>query len=309
MATNSDASDRTATQLQAEAGQLRKAGKLADADQLLLSVVTQDPTNFAAWFERAAIAEARQDWTAAATCFSQAATVDPNRQDVRFRQAVAAFHGRDLAQAEAAAGAHLERKPHHADTLNLMGAIFRQTGRAQAALGWFQQAIKADRKHFGAYVNAGRTRLDLGDYQQAAQSFREALKRQPKNAQVISDLAKTTHRLGNSAQALTLARQAAAADPRDATPLVNLAGILYETGRHAEALIEIERAIAINGTHIFALTTYATILVRVGSATASRSSSACSTPRRMIPGPWSASATPISRPTICAPRTPYCAER
>src|SRR4051812_8318771 len=98
-------------QLLAEAIALQKAGKLADAEQLLEHITALEPSNFSAWFNRAVGAEQRRDWASAAAMFERAAAIDPARSDVEFRRAIALYHLGDLMAAEAAATSHLKRRP------------------------------------------------------------------------------------------------------------------------------------------------------------------------------------------------------
>src|SRR5690242_14835777 len=78
-----------------------------------------------------------------------------------------------------------------ASAYNNLGIVQRQLGKAEAALGSFKRAVKADPAYADAYTNMGAALHDLGRGPEAIDTYKRALKLKPDSLDAHFNLALT----------------------------------------------------------------------------------------------------------------------
>ncbi|HZZ74082.1 MAG TPA: tetratricopeptide repeat protein [Pirellulales bacterium] len=161
----------------------------------------------------------------------------------------------------------LRHSPRHFGALRLAGAIARQSGRFDDALGWLERAAAADdrdpqlhweigglhqlrgrrdaarrafetaiavRPTFAKAFNAlGGLEMQADRWEQAALAFRRALELDPAYMAAHNNLGLALERLGNHVEAVAEFERAAGLAPQDGTVRRNLANALAKTRRQS----------------------------------------------------------------------------
>jgi tetratricopeptide (TPR) repeat protein len=174
----------------------------------------------------------------------------------------------------------LQKEPHRAEMLNLLGAVCYQTGRLMDAIGWYREAIDAQPNYPEAYNNLGVALLDLGQldvamaqfeaaielapnytqayfnlgnalqedgpHEVAIAAYQRALTLDPKHVPARNNLAYLYQTIGNYQQAIALYRQALGLNPDSALAHMNLANLLQEQGNFDGAMVHYEKAILLD---------------------------------------------------------------
>ena len=164
----------------------------------------------------------------------------------------------------------LERSPHKADAMNMLGILCAQRGDQLSALEWIGKAIAIDsrnaayRFNFGkallnlkrtreacealeraatldpdyadAYNELGLARAEAGSLEAAEKAFRRALSLQPRYWEAHNNLGLLLHRLGRGEEAALSLRKSLELEPRSAAALKNLGLVLRAQGRAGEAV-------------------------------------------------------------------------
>jgi protein O-GlcNAc transferase len=137
----------------------------------------------------------------------------------------------------------LARHPKHAEALNLLGMLQRQTGRSQAAVDTIRQAIAIKPDYAAAHNNLGSALQSMGRFDEAIAAYRQAigLKADYADAHYHMGIAlKATGRLDEAAAAY---REAIRCHPGFPEAHTNLGNILKHLGQLDQAIASHQEAI------------------------------------------------------------------
>lgn len=154
----------------------------------------------------------------------------------------------ELSQAESVYGQVLEAVPTQPIALHLLGVLANQTGRNDAALQFFDQAIAAAPNFAEAHASRGNAFYGLGRYQEAAEAYARAIALNPRHAEAYSNHGSALHALGQFDAALESYDQAIALKPDYLEAHINRGAALCALERYQDALASYDRAIAIDSS-------------------------------------------------------------
>jgi tetratricopeptide (TPR) repeat protein/2-polyprenyl-3-methyl-5-hydroxy-6-metoxy-1,4-benzoquinol methylase len=135
--------------------------------------------------------------------------------------------------------------PHHQLSWEVLGAVFKQTGRLQESLITNQRLVAISPNDAAAHYNLGNTLKELGKLEDAVVSFKKAIAIKPDLAEAHSNLGITLKQLGKIEDARASFEKAIVIKPGFAEAYYNLANTLKELGRPEDARTSFKKAIAI----------------------------------------------------------------
>jgi tetratricopeptide (TPR) repeat protein len=169
-------------------------------------------------------------------------TLDPQQA---FAAAMASHQRGALADAENSYRAILHAAPTHFGAIYLLGVVFLQQGRYEAAERQLDLALKANPAVASAHEHYGEALLNLTRPQEALASFDRALALKPDFAEAHGNRGVALARLGQRPEALASYDAALALKPNYAAAWIGRGAVLQESGRSEEALESYDRAIAL----------------------------------------------------------------
>jgi tetratricopeptide (TPR) repeat protein len=139
------------------------------------------------------------------------------------------------ARAEALYQKVLQKDPHHADALHLLGVIAHERGRHQRAIQLIQRALAIVPDFPAAHANLGSALKALGKRSEAADAYHRAIALKPDYAVAYSNLAAVQIERGEISAGLASTERAIALLPNFVEAHVNRADALSRHRRFEEA--------------------------------------------------------------------------
>lgn len=150
-----------------------------------------------------------------------------------------------LSEAESLYRQILAIEPHHADSLNLLGAIAVQAGRHEEAIELIQRSIALKPDNPSAYDNLGVVLRKNGRSNEAITAYRHAIALQPNMAGTHYNLGNALYDKGRLDDAIVAYRQALALNPGSAEAHCNLGNALKDKGLLNDAIAAYRKAITL----------------------------------------------------------------
>jgi Flp pilus assembly protein TadD len=119
-------------------------------------------------------------------------------------------------------------------------------GHPDAAVGYFEQALRINPDDADTHSSLGLALLQLGRTQEAAPHLEQALRIDPDDVDAHNSLALALLRLGRPQEAIPHLEQALRIDPDSVDAHVNLGNALFQGGRVSEALSHYQQALRLN---------------------------------------------------------------
>ncbi len=157
-------------------------------------------------------------------------TIDELNSAIQFHRAG------ELEQAESLYRAVLQREPHNANALHLLGVIAQQCHRLDIALALLNEAVKHAPRFADAHNNLGMVHHDLGHHAEAITHYQTAIDLNPRLPEAYTNLGGIFHESGNLALALANYRKALDLQPNLASAHNNIGVVLFDQGSYEEAL-------------------------------------------------------------------------
>ncbi len=213
-----------------EAVRLHNAGKLAEATQLYLQVLAQDPKHF----------------------------------DAMHLAGVAAMQIGKPADAVLMISKALEIRASSADAWNNLGIAQQQLGQVDAAIESIRNALKYNARDVNALSNLANLLKSQGRYQEAEDSLRRAISLEPRHAVAHASLGMILYVTGRREAAENEVRQALTLDASLATAHNTLGLLLAARNEPAAALASYDTAISLQADYRDAYYNRATLQLSLG---------------------------------------------
>jgi tetratricopeptide (TPR) repeat protein len=179
------------------------------------------------------------------------------------QQAVAHHRAGQLAQAEGLYRQVLAVTPRHADALNLLGELARQSGRPAEAVDLINRAIAICAIAPEYFVNLGAALDDLGRLDEEIAAFQKALTLRPDYPMALSNLGNALRKRSRTDEAIAACRRALALQPNYAIAHNNLGAALQSTDLD-QAIAHHRQALTLQPTFPGAHAALAAALVKKG---------------------------------------------
>jgi predicted O-linked N-acetylglucosamine transferase (SPINDLY family) len=157
-------------------------------------------------------------------------------------QAVALHQAGQLPQAEQIYRQVLQADPRNADAWHLLGVVYAQVNRHDAAVEHIRRAIEINPGQAAFHANLGAAYQKLKQPEEAIACFRRALELNPNYAEALNNLGVALQSRSDPAAAEACFRRALQQNPNYAEPHCNLGNVLQILGKPAEALISQQTA-------------------------------------------------------------------
>lgn len=152
-----------------------------------------------------------------------------------FEQALAAFHGGDLARCEQMLRRGLAKDARDGEMSGLLAVVLSLTGQYPQAKFYFEQALRLRPDSASLRCNYGSMLVLQGESEAADKLFGEALEMSPDMFEALVGRCATRHAVSDADGSLAAGRRAVEINPRDQSARVNLASSLTAAGCIAEA--------------------------------------------------------------------------
>ena len=150
------------------------------------------------------------------------------------------------------------------DALHLLGLIKLESGKAGAALGLLEAALKLNPRSAPVLSNLAMTLAALNRDADALAALDKALALEPGNLEAINNRGNVLLKLGRSAEALTAFDQALALEPRFLGARANRGNALARLRRLDEALAQHDAVLALQPNHAESHYNRGTVLASLG---------------------------------------------
>jgi hypothetical protein len=181
-------------------------------------------------------------------------------------EAVGLYRQGRLAEAEKVCARVLRARADWFDALHLLGVLKLQAGKAGAACGHLEQALKLNPGSAPAMSNLGMALAALNRDAEALAMLDQALALAPAQLEANVNRGNVLMKLGRAADALLAFDQALAIAPRFPGALAGRGNALAALGRHDEALAQYDAALAGAPAHPELLVNRGSVLLALGRA-------------------------------------------
>jgi protein O-GlcNAc transferase len=196
-----------------------RAKKSSEAEQLCISILSEDPNCFEA---------------------------------IYFLGVIHSSLGKNE-QALASYDKALALRPGFAEAMYNRGNVLKKLHRLDEALASYDRTIALQPGYAKAFSNRGNTLTELKRFEEALTSYDQALALQPNLVEALYNRGNTLHELKRFEEALASYDRAVVAQPTYAKAIYNRANTLAKMQRFDEALVGYDRAIRLNPTYAEAL--------------------------------------------------------
>jgi tetratricopeptide (TPR) repeat protein len=231
-----------------------QAGKLTEAEQLCLKILSADPDSAPTLNLLAVTYNALGRNDAALSNTDRALSLWPDFVEALVNRGIAFYELKRFGDALADYDRAIALRPDSADTLVNRGNALGKLQRHVEAMASYDNALKLQPRHVEAFTNRGIALHKLKRYDEALASYDRALALQPDHGKTLVNRGVTLHDLKQYSEALKSYDRALASRPDDAEALVNRGATLHELKQSAEALKSYDRALAMEPNNVDALT-------------------------------------------------------
>ena len=241
-----------------------QAGKLTEAEQLCLKILSADPDSAPTLNLLAVINSALGRNDAALSNTDRALSLWPDFVEALVNRGIALYKLKRFDEALADYDRAIALRPDSADTLVNRGNALGKLQRHVEALASYDDALKLQPAHVNALVRRAATLHDLRRHDEALKSYDRALALRPEHAEVLVNRGVTLHELKQPTEALNSYDRALAVEPNNVDALTNRGVALHDLGRYGEALASQDRALAVQPGHAAALSNRGLSLHKLG---------------------------------------------
>ena len=241
-----------------------QAGKLTEAEQLCLKILTADPDSAPTLNLLAVINSAFGRNDMALSNIDRALSLRPDFVEALINRGIALYQLKRFADALADYDRAIALRPDHADALVNRGNALGRLQRHEDALASYHRALALHPGHAQALVGRGATLHDLRQYDEALKSYDRALALRPDHVETLVNRGVTLHEQKQPGEALNSFDRALALEPNNVEALTNRGVALHDLERYGEALASHARALAVRPDHAAALSNRGVTLHRLG---------------------------------------------
>jgi tetratricopeptide (TPR) repeat protein len=207
------------------------------------SVIATHPEHGSALTGLGHLARQRRDRAGALSYFEAAAKADPRNPWVRCDLANILRELSRFGEAEAMLTTVLDTDQEHVGALTGLGHIARQRGELDAALGFFEAAVKADAKNPDLRCELATVLREAARLDDAERLLKAVIETHPQHAAALTGLGHLARQREDRGATLRWFEAAMAAEPEDISIRVEFARALRQQGEFARARQIIEKVL------------------------------------------------------------------
>jgi tetratricopeptide (TPR) repeat protein len=241
-----------------------QAGKLTEAEQLCLKILSADPDSAPTLNLLAVINNAAGRNDMALANIDRALALRPDLVEALINRGIALYALKRFGEALADYDRAIALRPDHAAALVNRGNTLGRLQRHRDAVASYDRALALHPEFAEAFVGRGAALHDLGRYDEALKSYDRVLALRPEDAETLINRGVALHELRQSAEALNSFDRALALQPNNVGALTNRGVALHDLERYGEALASHERALAMQPEHAAALSNRGVTLQKFG---------------------------------------------
>jgi tetratricopeptide (TPR) repeat protein len=229
------------------------AGKLIEAEQLCLKILSADPDSAPTLNLLAVINSALGRNDAALSNYDRALSLRPDFVEALSNRGATLKAMKRLEEALESYDRALALKPDHVQVLNNRASVLHDMKQYDEALTSYDRALAVRPDYAEALSNRGITLQALGRHDQALISYDAALSLRPDFVEALVNRGITLFELKRFDDALANYDRAIALRPSNADALVNRGNALGKLQRHSEAVASFDAALTLHPDHVEAL--------------------------------------------------------
>lgn len=169
-----------------------------------------------------------------------------------------------LAEAEPIYDGVIAAEPDNAEALSLLGTLYFQSSRHDAAVTTLRRAIALKPDQASTHANLGVALRALERHAEAAEALRQALVLRPDYPEALSNLGLVLHQMAEFEEAIESFEKAIALRPNMAGFYLNLGGTYLHIGKHEDAAASFRTALQHNPKHAAAHSNLGVALHKLG---------------------------------------------
>jgi tetratricopeptide (TPR) repeat protein len=239
-------------------------GKLAEAEQICLRILSADPDSAATLNLLAVVHTSFGRYEAALPCYDRALALRPDFVQALSNRGAVLKKIRRYQEALESFDRALGLQADHVEVLNNRAGVLQELGRHDEALGGYDRALALRPDHPETLNNRGVTLRALGRHREALASYDAALALRPDMVEALVNRGITLHELKRFGDALADHDRAISLRPENADALSNRGNALDGLGRRDEALVSYDAALKVQADHVEALHNRGVVLHRLG---------------------------------------------
>lgn len=228
----------------AQALELHKAGRLAEADRLYGAILAVRPDHFDA-LHLSGLIKLSQGQLPEALRLIGAAMRSNSTPQVWLNHGIVLNALNRHEEAIASFDQAIKLKSKFAEAHNNRGVVLNTLGRVDEALDSFAKALSITPNYAEAWSNRGNSMLKLKRYEDALKAFDRALVARPGYADALYNRGNAFKDMGKPEEALASFERAIAAEPSLVPCHINRGVLLGELGRNEEALASYDTVLAL----------------------------------------------------------------
>ncbi len=225
------------------ANMLRELARYDEAEMIFKTVLGDHPEHGAALTGLGHLARRRRDRAGALNYFEGAAKADPRNPWVRCDLANILRELSRFGEAETMLKSVIENDKRHVGALTGLGHIARQRGELDAALGYFETALKVEPQNPDLRCELAAVLREASRIDEAERVFKEVIETHPQHATALTALGQLARQREDRGATLRWFEAAVAAEPDDVSIRVEFARALRQQGEFARARQIIEKVL------------------------------------------------------------------
>jgi protein O-GlcNAc transferase len=250
-------------QTHAQALELHKAGRLAEAERLYAAILVERPDNFDALHLTGLIKLAQGQPAEALRLMAAAMAARAPTPQIWLNHGIALNALNRPMEAVASFDQAIKLKSKFPEAHNNKGVILANLGREEEALEAYAKALAVLPNYVEALSNRGNALLKLKRHDEALKAFDRAVAVKPDYADAHYNRGNVLKEMGRFEDALACYDRALVTRPDLAAAYINRGVLLAELGRNAEALTSYDKAVAIVPDNIEAVYNRGHVLERL----------------------------------------------
>jgi len=225
---------------------LVKMKKHEAAVDMYNEILSVEPDNYEAWYNKSRLCSMLGRWTEAAEGYREVLRLKPDSAINYYNLGVALEESGRREESIEAYRKAIEISPDFAEAYNNLGIALTLIGRTQDALEVYEEGIKRKKNDFNLYFNLGMNHFEEQRYMEASKAFKKALEIKPDELEVYYYLGAALTEMRYYNDAIDAYKKALEIKPSDWELYYSIAAVYAMLGRYDISLENLKKAVELN---------------------------------------------------------------